>query len=254
MQISSISPVVDMVGSSTELPNYQRVDTLGSLCQWWGDSKQDVVPDICHQFVRLDHHSLQKFLSNSQNSFTPIRVPKDKVSSHLQPFSSGRSISLVGVLGGILFILILIAFVTCIRHRKRYRDQDGVGYQLRYVHHMRPSHHLLASLAQEQVRATPPPDYHAVIKLKEKEEELPSYSQAVKASGSSGSSVPIGTCESGTCETGDSKICGTCNIEVCGTLHASGTSRTLCGTGMSTSSHNETDITSANDCDSVRSG
>merc|ERR1719431_1835747 len=141
------------------------------------DSKEEASPSICHQFVKIRPDKLDKFLFgdiSSQHSFTPIR---EEISTW-ENFGTGRSISIAGILGGILFILIIIAFIICLRHRKRYQDQDRfLSYEMRQLHHNRTSQHLLTQ--RDQVQDSPP-DYNLVIKLKEEEEgELPSYSQAV---------------------------------------------------------------------------
>jgi len=161
--------------STTASP--QRGQTLVSLCKWWRDSKEEALPSICHQFVKIRPDKLDKFLFgdiSSQHSFTPIR---EEISTW-ENFGTGRSISIAGILGGILFILIIIAFIICLRHRKRYQDQDRfLSYEMRQLHHNRTSQHLLTQ--RDQVQDSPP-DYNLVIKLKEEEEgELPSYSQAV---------------------------------------------------------------------------
>merc|ERR1712004_691184 len=95
------------------------------------------------------------------------------------PFGTGRSISLIGILGGVLFILLIVAFITCIRRRKRYagsvRDAENDGDFLAHIQQLqqlRSSHQLLG--AREA-----PPDYTTVCKQEEEESGLPSYSQAV---------------------------------------------------------------------------
>ena len=40
---------------------------------------------------------------------------------------TGRSLSLISVLGGILVILVIIAFISCYKHRKRVRHVDIVA-------------------------------------------------------------------------------------------------------------------------------
>jgi len=104
------------------------------------------------------------------------------------PFGTGRSISIIGILGGVLFILLIVALITCLRRRKR--CSTGVESHTEDLHHVhslhqvRVSHHLLG-LAREA-----PPDYTTVCKQKEEEEEegLPSYSQAVGEEGKGESS------------------------------------------------------------------
>lgn len=93
---------------------------------------------------------------------------------------SGRSISLVGILGGIIFILLMIACATCIKHRKRYpleqRSQDRLARQM-IVDHIRTvtqGHALLH-------RQDKPPDYDTVVKEEEEDWQLPSYLEAMGA-------------------------------------------------------------------------
>lgn len=104
---------------------------------------------------------------------------------------SGRSFSLMGVLGGVLFILLVIAFITCIRHRKRVRteadgelDLDVISSRIRRIHQARAGHHLLSVLSSmPEIPHAPPPDYASVLKQREKEEsDLPSYLEAIRES------------------------------------------------------------------------
>lgn len=168
-------------------PSSSRVETLSSLCQWWGDTKQEPLPSICHQFVspsdRLDGHWSvvpPQFYSHGHNQL--VRHPSPSHNLVSTPFGTGRSISLIGILGGVLFILLIVAFITCIRRRKRWSgsvrdaesDGDLLAAHLHQLQQLRSSHHLLG--ARES-----PPDYTTVCKQKAEEEEggLPSYSQAV---------------------------------------------------------------------------
>merc|ERR1711936_1550392 len=116
-------------------PSSSRVETLSSLCQWWGDTKQDPLPSICHQFVspdRLDGRWAvvpPQFYSHGHNQLVRHPAPSSNLVS--TPFGAGRSISLIGILGGVLFILLIVAFITCIRRRKRWsgsvRDAESDG-------------------------------------------------------------------------------------------------------------------------------
>ncbi|XP_023322680.1 uncharacterized protein LOC111697043 [Eurytemora carolleeae] len=103
---------------------------------------------------------------------------------------TGRSLSLIGVLGGVLLILVMIACVTFFRHRKRVREMDTEGLnfdlfssQLRQLNQARSSSHIRRILNSfpEVGTPAPPPDYDTVLKDQEKEEDLhlPSYSEAV---------------------------------------------------------------------------
>lgn len=192
---SSLVPASPSISSSPPPPpSSNRVETLSSLCQWWGDTKQEPLPSICHQFVspsdRLDGHWAvvpPQFYSHNQL----VRHPAPSHNLVSTPFGTGRSISLIGILGGVLFILLIVAFITCIRRRKRWSgsvgdaesDGDLLAAHLHQLQQLRSSHHLLG--AREA-----PPDYTTVCKQKEEEEEggLPSYSQAVLQERGPGSS------------------------------------------------------------------
>jgi len=193
---SSLIPASPSISSSPPPPSSNRVETLSSLCQWWGDTKQEPLPSICHQFVspsdRLDGHWAvvpPQFYSHGHNQLVRHPAPSHNLVS--TPFGTGRSISLIGILGGVLFILLIVAFITCIRRRKRWSgsvrdaesDGDLLAAHLHQLQQLRSSHQLLG--AREA-----PPDYTTVCKQKEEEEEggLPSYSQAVLQERGPGSS------------------------------------------------------------------
>jgi len=142
-------------------------------------------------------HNQQKMLEYAKkrgenNRFYPVRklgrgerVGHNGFIGNVQ--YTGRSISLVGILGGIIFILLMIACATCIKHRKRYplesRHQDRLARQMiadhiRQVTHGRAS---AAGLLPLHYRPDKPPDYDTVVK--EEEGELPSYVEAVGEGG-----------------------------------------------------------------------
>jgi len=178
--LSTVSPP-----SSNSSPTPGSVETLSSLCGWWADTKQDPLPSICHQFVSphlLDR--VETVMSPQIYSHThtqPLyRHHASSTDSLSSPFGTGRSISIIGILGGVLFILLIVALITCLRRRKRCSSSvDSHTEDLHHVHtlhQVRVSQHLLGLASREA-----PPDYSTVVKQKEEEEEagLPSYSQAV---------------------------------------------------------------------------
>jgi len=145
--------------SSTAPPASNRVETLSSLCQWWGDTKQEPLPSICHQFVSPDKLDGRwavvppQFYSHGHNQLIRThQAPSANLVS--TPFGTGRSISLIGILGGVLFILLIVAFFTCIRRRKRYagsvRDAENDGDFLAHIHqvHLHSLTWLLLSINQ----------------------------------------------------------------------------------------------------------
>jgi len=178
---------------STEAPpasSSTRAETLSSLCTWWADTKQEPLPSICHQFISPQHreHLWSVLHRHPTHSRDQPFIRHTSHTSHSDDllytnFGTGRSISLIGILGGVFFILLIVAVITCCRRRKRcggtrrQREQAGdlLSQQLHQLHQLRASHHLLG-LAREA-----PPDYSTVCKQKEEEEgELPSYSEALQ--------------------------------------------------------------------------
>merc|ERR1712037_839424 len=111
-----------------------------------------------------------QFYSHGHNQLVRHPAPSSNLVS--TPFGAGRSISLIGILGGVLFILLIVAFITCIRRRKRWSssvrdaesDGDLLAAHLHQLQQLRSSHHLLG--AREA-----PPDYTTVCKQKAEEEE-----------------------------------------------------------------------------------
>lgn len=177
--------------------------TLVRLCSLWPyihNSPAPNPPDICQELPKsyiLNHRDLFRnsiqyhpgFISpsNRRNIVTPGNKMIGIDSVHELTFT-GRSFSLMGVLGGVLFILLVIAFITCIRHRKRVRteadgelDLDIISSRIRRIHQVRTGHQLLSVLSSlPDSPPAPPPSYDTVQKLKEKEEsDLPSYLEAM---------------------------------------------------------------------------
>jgi len=175
--------------------------TLVRLCSLWPyihNSPAPNPPDICQELPKsyiLNHKDLFRDSIQYHPGFIPPRrnivTPGNKMigidSVHELTFT-GRSFSLMGVLGGVLFILLVIAFITCIRHRKRVRteadgelDLDIISSRIRRIHQVRTGHQLLSVLGSlPDSPPAPPPSYDTVQKLKEKEEsDLPSYLEAI---------------------------------------------------------------------------
>eukprot|EP00090_Calanus_glacialis_P032349 TRINITY_DN5359_c0_g1_i4.p1 TRINITY_DN5359_c0_g1~~TRINITY_DN5359_c0_g1_i4.p1 ORF type:complete len:155 (-),score=48.03 TRINITY_DN5359_c0_g1_i4:26-490(-) len=132
-------------------PSKSQAETLSSLCDWWMNTKEEALPGICHWFIhpggstdRLTHVRPMNISSLSSVGMSVIEHPVHS------------SISIIFILGGVLFILLIVAFITCITRRKTIER------------------------AKKSQKKDHPPDYVAVIKMKIKEdEELPSYSEAI---------------------------------------------------------------------------
>ena len=136
-------------------PSNSQAETLSSLCDWWMNTKEEALPGICHWFIHPGGNqrgSTDRFSRNRPvniSSFSNVGV---SVMEH--PVHS--SISIIFILGGVFFILLIVAFITCITRRKTIER------------------------AKKSQKKDHPPDYVAVIKMKTKEDEdLPSYSEAI---------------------------------------------------------------------------
>ena len=128
-------------------------DTLIDLCRLWPllrhhDGSDSRPPSICSDprfthYLRKDGvlpvadrdaityiHNQQKLYEyemgrkRADQQFFPVKQRERGDGMHTGFIGrvqySGRSISLVGILGGIIFILLMIACATCIKHRKKY--------------------------------------------------------------------------------------------------------------------------------------
>jgi len=179
-------------------------ETLVQLCRLWRHIHEAPAPtpptfcgDVLRQFYRLH----QQPASSGDMSLYDDRY---RYQTHTHVLNSddlmvgidsmneltftGRSLSLLAVLGGVLFILLVVAFVTCIKHRKRVRDEESDGLsldmissQLRQMHQARASQHLLSMLSTlPELPPAPPPDYDTVCKqtAQKEEQDLPSYMEA----------------------------------------------------------------------------
>lgn len=185
--------------NASTIPPPPNSSTLIQLCRLWTSIHKSPPPhSLCggnmsdlsflvppHLYDDRVIHKYELRNSASDGRMVGIDV-MDMDNAHF----TGRSLSLIGVLGGVLFILVMIACVTFFRHRKRVREMDNEGLnfdlfssQLRQLNQARSSSHLrriLNSFPEVGIPA-PPPDYDTVLKDQEKEEDLhlPSYSEAV---------------------------------------------------------------------------
>lgn len=117
------------------------------------------------------------FLESTKQSLDRDIIPVEHVAH-----GAARSIGLIGISLGVLFIIFIIAFISCIKRRKTVQTFVQEGHR---------STQVVFSLDQmSQIRKGDiPPDYNTVVKMKEEEDgDLPSYNQAVE--GHVGSVMP----------------------------------------------------------------
>eukprot|EP00091_Calanus_sinicus_P014760 TRINITY_DN32434_c0_g1_i1.p1 TRINITY_DN32434_c0_g1~~TRINITY_DN32434_c0_g1_i1.p1 ORF type:complete len:133 (-),score=45.20 TRINITY_DN32434_c0_g1_i1:69-467(-) len=119
------------------------------------NTKEEALPGICHWFIHPGGNQHQSIDRLSQDR--PVNISSvNKVSVSVMEHPVHSSISIIFILGGVLFILLIIAFITCITRKKKLER------------------------AKKSEKKDHPPDYVSVIKMKTKEdEELPSYSEAI---------------------------------------------------------------------------
>jgi len=185
-------------------------ETLVQLCKLWKHihahpppTPPSFCPDILRKFY-LHHQHQQQQQHHLAAGSVSVYDDRYRYQTHRHVVNSddlmvgidsmneltftGRSLSLLAVLGGVLFILLVVAFVTCIKHRKRVRDEEGDGLsldmissQLRQMHQARASQQLLSMLnSLPELPPAPPPDYDTVLKqtAQKEEQDLPSYVEA----------------------------------------------------------------------------
>lgn len=200
----AVNPSTAVPPSSAALPSPSS-ETLVQLCKLWKHIHEDppptpptFCPDILQKFYLRQMNSVAVYDDRFRYQTHRHSVTSDDLMVGIDSMNeltfTGRSLSLLAVLGGVLFILLVVAFVTCIKHRKRIRDEEGDGLsldilssQLRQMHQARASQQLLSMLSSlpelpsaAGAGPAPPPDYETVVKLtKQKEDQdLPSYIEA----------------------------------------------------------------------------
>ena len=103
-----------------------QAETLSSLCNLWMTTKEEALPGICHWFLHPQKNQPRFSFNFQQNqtainsSFSPIGYSGNVNMLDMDhPTHSTTSISLILILGSVLFILLVTAFITCITRKKR---------------------------------------------------------------------------------------------------------------------------------------
>lgn len=180
--------------TSQTLPNYTHNEytpakTLSSFCNSWMNTKEEAVPSICHWFIHPQDNkkdSLLKFNPDPEDyisSFPP--TDNGHMSRMDHRILSTEDVSLIFILCGILFILLVTALMTCITRKKRTQqpnEEDYLNNQVSEQMERIRSANLLFRMERlhPSQKKDAPPDYVTAVKMKEEEdEELPTYSEAV---------------------------------------------------------------------------
>eukprot|EP00090_Calanus_glacialis_P014515 TRINITY_DN23318_c0_g1_i7.p1 TRINITY_DN23318_c0_g1~~TRINITY_DN23318_c0_g1_i7.p1 ORF type:complete len:191 (-),score=34.58 TRINITY_DN23318_c0_g1_i7:471-1043(-) len=174
---------------STLSPNvpFVQPQSLSSLCSWWESThaKDGPLPQICHEYTSPDklltgyvappmQYNFARvasgmFLESSKQSLARDIIPVEHVAH-----GAARSIGLIGISLGVLFIIFIIAFISCIKRRKTVQT---------FVQDDHRSAQVIFRLDEMSQRRKEdiPPDYNTVVKMREEDDEdLPSYTQAVE--------------------------------------------------------------------------
>jgi len=176
MRLTSIPPP-DLANSHTQ------AETLSSLCNWWMTTKEEALPGICHWFLHPHKNqprfslSFQQNQSLSNSSFSSIGYSGNVNMLDMDhPIHSTASISLILIIGGGFFILLVGCFITCITRKKRVQNPNEDEFFM----NQRVSEHIQMRIRARSQKKDQPPNYVSVVKMKEEEdEELPSYSEAI---------------------------------------------------------------------------
>jgi len=176
---------VTTVPSASPLHLHKNVElqseSLLSLCKWWESThaKSDPLPHICHEYTSPDRLLSMPMAPPMQYNFARVAsgmlstsqgIKSDSMPIEHALHGTGRSLGLVGISVGVLFMLLIIASISCIRRRKTMLPDTSI------LSHT----HTVLTVQTQASKEDSPPDYTMVLRMKEEEEEnLPSYRQVV---------------------------------------------------------------------------
>jgi hypothetical protein len=190
------------------------IENLVKFCLLWTVLQRTKPPQACHEVLKMRDftenqiqldHMLRNLKNNGLYQNWKLRSPHDNILTpnerdqmnafqfHYQHTS--RSLSVIGVLGGIVLILFFVALSTCIKHRRNlYSSADRYTHRENYareilVDHLRQlrSHRGTGGLTRSNDR---PPAYDEVVNKStsssldddNSEIEPPSYTEATNIS------------------------------------------------------------------------
>ena len=183
---------MELMEASTLVPVTSPPESLIKFCILWTVLQSSKPPKVCNSVlysedyhhdqeaidkVLTKHHGLLKRLQkyNNNNNADDILDPDSAITrADGSPFQfhfkhSSRSLSVIGVLGGIVLVLFFVALSTCIKHRRnvngfgdRYHHRENLAREM-LVDHIRQLRSNYRS-QQRQIQADRPPAYEDVVK------------------------------------------------------------------------------------------
>lgn len=233
-------PLSTLPTSTSEFPRSSSVappETLVKICLLWTVLHQSVsLPPACRGVIpkeKVEELRAKGQYGNVLNHINGQRMenaiyrPERKFDREDRLRYTSRSLSVIGVLGGIVLILLLVAFSTCIKNRRNIILEHQTNGHERFARQILIDHirHLSSSRRVNGNSATPnlandtPPAYDEVVKAppageenqagnrdanpgSESDGELPSYVEAIEAAGGGDSHVVTIEAEAGAADRG----------------------------------------------------
>jgi hypothetical protein len=202
--------------STTSMAGGSEPQSLLKFCLLWTVLHRSSPPDVCnsvadyHQAADLDkvffnnHHDLLKTLHHGRphqepnliNSNSNSKEAGNNDNSFQFHFKhSSRSLSVIGVLGGIVLILFFVALSTCIKHRRnvnafgdRYHHRENLAREMLVDHIRQLRSNYRGGDGNRTNPSDRPPSYEDVVKdpaladeVDNAIEDPPSYVEAIGA-------------------------------------------------------------------------
>jgi len=140
----------------TTAPSPYNDQVVSLLCQR-EESGEDPLPAICYEIFDNYMAKLEENLTNQNSSYAVY-------SEIIAPNPFLKVLSMLGIFTGVVVTLALLVHFTCVRQRKGVEEFDDSQSLSQY---------------NVQIIEPEPPDYATVVR--KEEEELPSYSEAIKS-------------------------------------------------------------------------
>merc|ERR1711956_88617 len=200
--------------------------SLLKFCLLWTVLHRSSPPEVCNSVADYHQEDLEKVFFNQHDLLQRLQHRQHSLNNHhdiLDPNSkskttgknsenafqfhfkhSSRSLSVIGVLGGIVLILFFVALSTCIKHRRnvnafgdRYHHRENLAREM-LVDHIRQLRSNYRGGESQRSNQDRPPSYDDVVKdpaaaladeVDSTSEDPPSYIEATNFAASVSSDV-----------------------------------------------------------------